>query len=320
MSGSTRVESDEKSLPEVSLIIPVYDEEENIGVLVSEIDDALAEIRYEAIFIDDGSRDGTLSELTTARHEHPELRIIKLKRNWGKSAALMMGFEAARAPVCITLDGDLQDDPAEIPAFLEAISRGSDLVCGWRDKRRDGISKRLPSNIYNVLARWTLRTRLKDMNCGFKAFDSNLAKSLNLYGDMHRYIPVLCKMKGAVISEIPVNHRPRRHGRSKYGSKRLLRGILDMFTVGFLLSFLERPLHLFGRIGLLFSLAGVGTGGYLVFLKYSTGAAIGDRPLLLLSVLLVTMGVQLFMLGLLGEAFGYRSHERPSFELLGEEL
>lgn len=309
-----------ESQVEVSIVIPVLNEEENIAPLVTEIDAALIGIRWEAIFIDDGSRDGTLGELKKAQQHRKQIRILRLKRNWGKSTAMMLGFEAANAPICITMDGDLQDNPAEIPAFLEAIAAGSDLVCGQRKKRRDGISKRLPSKIYNLLARCLLRTELKDMNCGFKAYDTRLARSLNLYGDMHRFVPILARMEGAVITGLSVGHRPRLHGQSKYGATRLIRGILDMFTIAFLLSFLDRPLHLFGRIGVISSMTGAIIGGYLVILKYSTDAAIGDRPLLMLSVLLLTMGIQFFMLGLLGEAFVHRSHQGRSLDLLGEEI
>jgi len=309
-----------RSAPRVSLIIPVKDEEDNVVELVDEIEAALSGISHETIFIDDGSTDSTLSKIEALRQDCHSIRVIKLKRNWGKSTAMMIGFDAARAPVCITMDGDLQDDPAEIPAFLEKMDEGFDLVCGKRDKRRDGIAKRWPSKVYNQLSRWILKTELKDMNCGFKAYDTKLARRLNLYGDMHRYVPILSNMKGALITEMDVNHRPRRHGTSKYGAKRIMRGIFDLFTVGFLLSFLERPLHFFGRIGIVFCLAGTAIGGYLVVLKYTAGAAIGDRPLLLLSILLVTTGVQMFMLGLFGEAFVYRSHERPALDMLGKEL
>ena len=305
---------------DVSIIIPVLNEEENIHPLVEEIIEAMEERRYEIIFVDDGSTDSTVEILMELRSKNPDIRILKLKRNYGKATAMAAGFDLARGKTSITMDGDLQDDPAEIPRFLSSIDEGNDIVCGWRAKRNDNIFKRWPSKIYNKMSRKIAGVKVHDMNCGFKAYDTELACSLNLYGDMHRYTPVLGHMKGAKITEIAVNHRRRIHGKSKYGAKRIMRGLIDLMTVGFLFSFLERPLHLFGRIGAMVSVIGFGICSYLLSLKYIYGEGIGDRPMLMLGVLLITTGIQLFMLGLLGETIVYRSSESRQTRFYGHEL
>jgi glycosyltransferase involved in cell wall biosynthesis len=306
--------------PDVSIIIPVLNEEENIRPLVEEIIAAMGERSYEILFVDDGSTDATVDIILELKSSNSRIRILKLKRNFGKSTAMAAGFDAARGETSITMDGDLQDDPAEIPRFLASRAEGNDIVCGWRAKRNDNIFKRWPSKIYNKMSRRIAGVKIHDMNCGFKAYDTELAQSLNLYGDMHRYTPVLGKMNGAKVSEIAINHRKRIHGKSKYGAKRIVRGLLDLVTVGFLFSFLERPLHLFGRIGTLISLVGFGICGYLVTLKYAYGEGIGERPLLMLGVLLITLGVQLFMLGLLGETIVYRSSQHRQIQFFSKEL
>ena len=304
----------------VSVVIPVLNEEENIEPLVSEIVAAMAGKTFEILFIDDGSSDATVEKILAQREIHSMIRILKFKRNQGKAIALAAAFEIAKGKVSITMDGDLQDDPKEIERFLDKMDEGYEMVCGWRAKRKDGIVKRWPSKIYNAMSRKIAGVDLHDMNCGFKAYDTELARSLDLYGDMHRYTPVLGAIRGGRITEIPVEHRPRVHGKSKYGSKRLLRGLFDLMTVGFLVSFMERPLHLFGRIGGFFSAVGFAICTYLVTLKYAYGEGIGDRPLLMLGVLLITVGIQLFMLGLLGESFVYRSRQNRRLDLLGDEI
>mgnify|MGYP003794617649 CR=1 FL=1 len=306
--------------PDVSIIIPVLNEEENIRPLVEEITAAMSERSYEILFVDDGSTDTTVEKILELKSRNSRIRILKLKRNFGKSTAMAAGFDAARGETSITMDGDLQDDPAEIPRFLASRAEGNDIVCGWRSKRNDNIFKRWPSKIYNKMSRRIAGVKIHDMNCGFKAYDTELARSLNLYGDMHRYTPVLGKMNGAKVSEIAINHRKRIHGKSKYGARRIVRGLLDLMTVGFLFSFLERPLHLFGRIGTLISLVGLGICGYLVTLKYAHGEGIGERPLLMLGILLITLGVQLFMLGLLGETIVYRSSQHRQIQFFSKEL
>jgi glycosyltransferase involved in cell wall biosynthesis len=305
---------------DVSIIIPVLNEEENLHPLIDEITETMKDKEYEIIFVDDGSTDDTVKILKDIRSNNSHVRIHKLKRNYGKAIAMAVGFDIARGKTSITMDGDLQDDPAEIPRFLASIAEGNDIVCGWRAKRNDNIFKRWPSKIYNKMSRKIAGVKIHDMNCGFKAYNTELACSLNLYGDMHRYTPVLGHMNGAKVSEIVVNHRRRIHGKSKYGAKRIMRGLIDLITVGFLFSFLERPLHFFGRIGTLISLIGFAICSYLVSLKYIYGEGIGDRPMLMLGVLLITTGIQLFMLGLLGETIVYRSSENRQLRFYGKEL
>jgi glycosyltransferase involved in cell wall biosynthesis len=313
------LERDEE-VTDVSIIIPILNEEENLLPLIDEITETMADRAYEIVFVDDGSTDDSVNILKNLRSNNPRIRILKLKRNYGKATAMAAGFDLARGKTSITMDGDLQDDPAEIPRFLASIAEGNDIVCGWRAKRNDNIFKRWPSKIYNKMSRKIAGVKIHDMNCGFKAYNTELACSLNLYGDMHRYTPVLGHMNGAKVSEITVNHRRRIHGESKYGARRIMRGLIDLMTVGFLFSFLERPLHLFGRIGTLISLVGFGICSYLVSLKYVYGEGIGDRPMLMLGVLLITTGVQLFMLGLLGETIVYRSSKDRQMQFYGNEL
>ena len=309
----------EKTL-QLSIVIPILDEEENLVPLVEEIKSVLTNISYEIIFIDDGSTDESLNILIGLKNSEENVRVIKHKRNFGKAIALKTGFSAAQGQITITMDGDLQDNPAEIPRFIEQIKNGNDIVCGWRAKRRDNILKRWPSRIYNLLVRTMCGIKIHDMNCGFKAYDTDLAKSLNLYGDMHRYTPGLGKMNGAKISEIAINHRPRLHGKSKYGSKRLLRGFFDLITVSFLMAFLERPMHLFGKVGGVLSTAGFAICSYLVIIKYAFDEGIGERPLLSLGILLIIIGVQFFLLGLLGETITYGSSENNTNQSASKEL
>lgn len=303
----------------LSVVVPVKDEQENVAELVRQILVHRERYPLEIVFVDDGSTDGTLQELRRLREVHREVRIIVLKRNWGKSPAMAAGFRTSRGRHVITMDGDLQDDPSEIPKFMEKLDAGYDLVCGWRVERQDKADKRLPSKLFNWLAGRTVGTRVHDFNCGFKGYSGSLARHINLYGDMHRYVPVLASIHGARITEVPVHHRARHAGRSKYGARRLARGMLDLLTVTFLTTFVDRPLHFFGRIGAWLGLAGFALGAYLVALKYVTGAGIGDRPLLALSVLLLILGVQFVSLGLLGEFLVYRLHQQTPLELMAEE-
>ncbi len=303
----------------LSIVVPVKDEVENVAELTKQIKASTGAWSTEIVFVDDGSTDGTVAELQRLRAEDSAVRVVVLKRNWGKSPAMAAGFRAARGDFVITMDGDLQDDPAEIPNFMEKLEGGYDLVCGWRVERQDKADKTLPSKVFNSLANKTIGTRIHDFNCGFKGYSGALARNLNFYGDMHRYVPVLASIHGARITEVPVHHRARTAGQSKYGAKRLTRGLLDLLTVTFLTTFLDRPLHFFGRLGAWFGLAGTALGSYLVALKYITGAGIGDRPLLSLAILLLIMGVQFVSLGLLGEFLVYRLHQQTPLELMAEE-
>lgn len=300
--------------PAVSVVIPVYDERENLRPLAAEL---LPVVRglgvpVEVLFVDDGSRDGgdlVLAELAAAE---PEVVVVRLRRNFGKAEALMAGFREARGDVVVTLDGDLQDDPNEIPRMLAALDEGLDLVSGWKRDRQDPLGKRLASKVFNGVTRRVSGVGLHDLNCGFKAYRAEVVRSLALAGDQYRYIPVLAAAEGFRVGELPVNHRPRRHGRSKYGLERYARGFLDLLTITFLGRYRHRPMHLFGGLGLLMILAGLVISAYLSVLRFS-GEAIGGRPLLLLGVLLILVGVQFLTIGLMSEMI-QRHHLRPQVD------
>ncbi len=295
----------------ISVVVPVHDEERSVSLLLDELGSALdgAGREWEAIFVDDGSTDGTFAALTRLHATHDNVRVVRLRRNFGKAAALAAGFAQAAGDVVVTIDGDLQDDPAEIPKLLAKLDEGFDLVSGWKTRRRDPWSRRILSRIFNTATRALSGVRLHDMNCGLKAYRSEVVRGLRLYGELHRFIPVLAHNLGYRVAELPVNHRPREHGRSRYGLERYVRGFLDLLTVSFMGRYRYRPLHLFGGLGL--ALGGVGALvlAYLTVLKLS-GHAIGQRPLLSLGVLLVVVGMQLFSLGLISELVTSHHEER----------
>jgi len=286
----------------ISVVIPVHDEERSVALLYDELAAAFGgEARaWEAVFVDDGSTDGTFGALTQLHDAHDNVRVVRLRRNFGKAAALDAGFAEAAGDVVVTIDGDLQDDPAEIPRLLARLDEGFDLVSGWKTNRRDPLTRRVPSRIFNMVAGRVSGVRLHDMNCGLKAYRAEVVQGMRLYGELHRYIPVLAHYRGYRVTELPVNHRPREHGRSNYGVERYARGFLDLLTVTFMGRYRHRPLHLFGGLGLLSSLLGVVVLAYLTVVKLA-GHAIGQRPLLILGVLLVVVGIQLLSLGLLSE-------------------
>ena len=234
---------------------------------------------------------------------------MRLRRNFGKAAALQAGFEEAQGEIVVTIDGDLQDDPSEIPRLLAKLDEGFDLVSGWKTKRRDPLSRRIPSRIFNAVTGRLSGLRLHDLNCGLKAYRAEVVRGLRIYGELHRFIPVLAHYRGFRVAELPVNHRPREHGRSRYGMERYVRGFLDLLTVTFMGRYRHRPLHLFGGLGLLLGAIGTLLLGYLTVLKLM-GEAIGHRPLLTLGVLLVVVGVQLVSLGLVSELVASHHEER----------
>ncbi len=290
------------SKPNLSIIIPVHNEEENIPELYERLYSTLSlpsliEITYEIIFIDDGSTDGTFEEIKKIKNS--KVKVVRFQRNYGKAAALSCGFKRSKGDFVITMDGDLQDDPKEIPRFLEELKR-YDMVSGWKNKRQDPISKTLPSKVFNWLTRFITGVKVHDFNCGYKAYNNYVVKNINLYGEFHRYIPALVYWKGYTVGEIEVEHHPRVHGESKYGIERLLKGFLDLITVTFLMMYKKRPLHVFGGIGILFGLSGVIISIYLIVL-WAIGLKIGDRPLLMLGILLTVTGAQFISLGLIGE-------------------
>ncbi len=295
----------------ISVVVPVHNEERTVALLLDELASTLDGIGrpWEAVFVDDGSTDGTFAALTTLHAASDHVRVVRLRRNFGKAAALQAGFAQARGEIVVTMDGDLQDDPAEIPRLLAKLDEGFDLVSGWKTKRRDPLTRRIPSKLFNVVTGMIAGLRLHDMNCGLKAYRAEVLDGLRIYGELHRFIPVLAHDRGFRVAELPVNHRPRAHGRSRYGVERYVRGFLDLLTVSFMGRYRHRPLHLFGGMGL--ALGGLGSIVlvYLAALKLD-GQAIGHRPLLTLGVLLVVVGVQLLSLGLISELITSHHEER----------
>lgn len=297
----------------ISVVIPVHDEERSVALLHDELAAALDPLGrpWEAVFVDDGSNDGTLGALTRLHAAHDNVRVVCLRRNFGKAAALDAGFAEAAGELIVTIDGDLQDDPAEIPRLLAKLDEGYDLVSGWKAKRRDPLTRRLPSKLFNGVVGRVSGLKLHDLNCGLKAYRAEVVHGMRLYGELHRYIPVLAHYRGYRVTELPVNHRPREHGRSRYGIERYVRGFLDLLTVTFMGRYRHRPLHLFGGVGLLTSVLGLAILVYLTVLKLA-GEAIGHRPLLTLGVLLVVVGIQFLSLGLLSELITSQHEERVS--------
>ena len=293
-------------MTKISIVIPVLNERENAKPLFDEIIDVLQAIdtaSYEVIFVDDGSTDGTFDVLTTLHELNPHIIVLQFRRNFGKSAALSAGFAEADGEVVFTMDGDLQDNPVEIPRFLAKLDEGYDLVSGWKYPRLDPLTKTFPSKLWNLLLRMTTGVNLHDFNCGFKAYRRDVVQDMQLYGELYRYIPVLADQKGYRVTEIQVAHRPRLHGTSKFGFKRFGRGFFDLLTILFLGTYSWRPLHLFGGIGGGVSVAGSLVLIYLTVLWLMGDRPIGNRPLLTLGVLLVTVGVQFLSIGLLAEMF-----------------
>ena len=309
----------------ISVVVPVHNEERSVALLYDELRSALEPLGtdWEAIFVDDGSTDGTFAALTRLHSGNDNVRVIRLRRHFGKAAALGAGFDQAHGDTVVTLDGDLQDDPAEIPRLLAKLDEGFDLVSGWKARRRDPLSRRILSRVFNSVTSRFSGVRLHDMNCGLKAYRVEVVRGLRLYGELHRFIPVLAHYRGFRIAELPVNHRPREHGRSRYGIERYLRGFLDLLTVSFIGRYRHRPLHLFGGLGLGLMTVGIGILVYLTVDK-ALGHAIGGRPLLTLGVLLVVVGLQFFSLGLISEMITShheeRAQERERVELLVDEI
>lgn len=287
----------------LSIIIPVYNEEENVERLYEKLVKDLEPLQreYEILFVDDGSVDSTYLKLKKIHSNNSRVKVIKFRRNFGKSAALNTAFRKVTGDIIISMDGDLQDDSQEIPNFLTKLEEGYDLVSGWKYPRNDPITKTAPSKVFNQLTCWMTGVHLHDFNCGFKAYKREVTNALYLYGEMHRYTPVLANYFGFRIAEITVTHHPRLCGKSKYGAKRIMKGFLDLITVKFLTSYISRPLHIFGIPGIISLFAGLLIGIYLIILKYLENVVLSERPLLLLAILLIIIGLQFFSIGLLGE-------------------
>lgn len=290
---------------DVSFIIPVYNEVENIEALIKEVNETGERLKrsYEIVIVDDGSRDGTPEGLKELSRFYPALRVVRLKRNYGQTAATSAGFYHARGKYFVTLDGDLQNDPAQVPELIDMLEAESlDIICGWRKHRQDkALTRKLPSMIANRIIGASTGVKIHDYGCSLKVYRAEVAKEVPLYGEMHRFIPALASIDGAVIKEVPVNHRARVAGESKYGLSRTFKVILDLLTVVFLRRFLTRPLHVFGRAGILFLVTGAVISAWLTVEKLAMGHNIGQRPLLMLGILLILTGIQLISTGLIAE-------------------
>jgi len=289
---------------DISLVIPVYNEEENLKLLYQKLKETLEPLgkEHEIIFVDDGSQDNSPKILDQLARKDPHVKVIHFRRNFGQTAALAAGFDLAQGEIVVTLDADLQNDPADIPKLLEKMEEGYDVVSGWRKDRKDPyLSRILPSAMANWLISKVTGVKLHDYGCTLKAYRQEVVKELNLYGELHRFLPALASWMGVRIAEIPVTHHPRRFGKSKYGISRTFRVILDLILVQFLLRYSTRPIRIFGGAGLISFVVGLLLGCYLSIIKILFRHPIGNRPLLILSVLLIILGIQLLSLGILGE-------------------
>jgi glycosyltransferase involved in cell wall biosynthesis len=296
----------------LSVVIPIYNEEESIYPLYSEITAAVDGLYrgFEIIFINDGSLDGSMKTLRDLHRKDKRVKVINFRKNFGQSTAISAGFDFCTGDVVVTLDGDLQNDPADIPMVIDKLLEGYDMVNGWRKNRKDKfVSKKLPSFFGNKLISFITKVKLHDYGCSLRAFKREVAKNLTLYGEMHRYIPAIASRMGIRSVEVPVNHRARQHGKSKYGLGRTFRVVLDLISIKYLLSFSHRPLQIFGGLGILMMGAGFLSGLYLTYVKYYLGEAIGGRPLLFATILAIFLGFQLITLGLIAEMLTRVYHE-----------
>ena len=296
----------------VSIVIPVFNEAENVAPLHREIAAAVKDRaeEYEIIFVDDGSSDGSLAELKKLRAGDPRVKIVQFRKNFGQSAAISAGFELCRGEVVIAMDADLQNDPADIPRLVDKVEEGFDIVNGWRRDRHDKwLTRKVPSYFGNKLISWITGTRLHDYGCTLRGFNREVVKNLKLYGEMHRYIPAIASRMGIRSTEIPVNHRARKFGRSKYGLGRTFRVVIDLISLKFLLAYSHRPLQIFGGVGLLMIVTGLGCGSYLTYAKFVLNQGIAGRPLLFFTLLMIFLGFQAISLGLLAEMLSRIYHE-----------
>jgi len=312
LPASIEVADPEGYEPEVSIIVPVLNEAGTVLELSRRVAEVMERIgrRFEILFVDDGSSDETRQRVKEAHEIDDRVKLVSLRRNFGKAAALCAGFDHSSGQILITMDGDLQDEPDEIPRFLEKLeSENLDLVSGWKQQRQDPASKRYPSRLFNWVTRKLASVDLHDFNCGFKAYRREVLDEIALYGELHRYIPVLASRRGFTLGELSVVHHPREHGTSKYGWDRYYKGLLDLITVLFITKYTRRPLHLFGMIGLSSLFVGLGINLYLAILWLS-GQTLSNRPLLLLGILLMLLGIQVLTTGLIGEMITFKNFNR----------
>jgi glycosyltransferase involved in cell wall biosynthesis len=310
----------------ISIVIPVYNERESLPLLLGEIRDTAkrAELQGEVVFVDDGSTDGSWPVIAELARLHPEVHGLRLRRNFGKAAALSAGFRAAQGEIILTLDADLQDDPAEIPRFLDALRQGRDVISGWKRTRHDPWHKVWPSRVFNAMVSWLTGVKLHDHNCGMKAYRAEIFREVRLYGELHRFIPVLAAARGFLVGEIEIHHRSRRFGHSKYGVRRFIKGFLDLLTVKFLTGFGQRPQHLLGSIGVVSFLAGAAGMVYLTVtwlinfwsLEPKPFPPLHERPLLIYSVAAMLLGAQMMSIGFLAELItAYQGREEDGYSV-----
>lgn len=297
-------------------MIPLYNEEPSLRTLHEALGRALRSVTddYEILFVNDGSTDGSAAVLEQIFREDPHVEVIHLRRNFGKSAAINAGFKEATGEIIFTLDADLQDEPEEIPRFLAAIDEGYDVVSGWKKERRDPFARRIVSRIYNRVVGFFTGVRLHDNNCGFKCYRSEVIREIEVYGELHRFIPPLAHARGFRIGEITVCHHARRHGRSKFGSERFLSGFFDFLTTILITRYFKKPLHLFGVVGIALFLSGMWINGYLT-VWWIQGEPLRNRPLLLLGILLMILGVQITLTGLLADMIAFATKREPEYSV-----
>ncbi|APR83188.1 Glycosyltransferase [Minicystis rosea] len=300
--------------PEISIIVPGLNEAESLGELAARIRQSLEGQRtFEVIFVDDGSTDNSWEVISTLSREDARVKGVRLRKNFGKAMALSAGFQRARGEIIVTLDADLQDDPADLHAFIAKIEEGMDVVVGWKVQRLDPSNRLILSRIFNATVRKATGVKLHDMNCGFKAYRREVIRSIPVYGDLFRFIPAFAAWEGFRVAEVPVKHHARKYGHSRYGLERILRGFFDLLSVMFLTRYQRKPMHLFGLIGLVLGGIGFITELYLTVLWFR-GHKIGDRPLLLLGALEILAGIQFFSMGFIGEFLTYQNHRRIDAE------
>lgn len=287
----------------ISVVIPLLNEEESLPELSRKLEDVLGGLgcEYEVVFIDDGSTDKSFERIKEINRRNSKFHCIKFRKNYGKSAALAKGFRSAKGNIIITMDADLQDDPSEIPELIKELNSGFDLVSGWKKVRYDPFIKKYTSRFFNFVTSKLSGIKLHDFNCGLKAYKKDVVKSLKIYGEMHRYIPALAHLSGFRVTEKPVKHHARKYGKTKFGANRFINGFLDLITVVFIDRYIKRPLHFFGVIGMISSMAGFLITLYLVILKIFEGKPLSDRPLFIVGIFMIILGVQFFSLGLIAE-------------------
>jgi len=302
------------SFQKISLVVPLLNEEESILPLINEIRKAIKPLNkpYEVIFVDDGSTDGSLKIIKDAAKVDNRLKFISFRKNYGKSAALQVGFKAATGDAIITMDADLQDDPHEIPNLLKKLDEGFDLCSGWKKERFDPFIKKYSSRFFNFVTRIISGIKIHDFNCGLKAYRREVVQNLNVYGELHRYVPVLAKWQGFTVTEIPVKHHKRRYGKTKFGISRFFKGFIDLITVTFVARYVKRPMHFFGFFGAMSFFVGLIVNGYLT-IEWISGKALSNRPMLFLGMLLIIVGVQFFSVGLLGEMLVHQNQSEREY-------